>query len=437
MDVGIPAFNFSVSHREQLKMLFLDTEFPPGTFLRRYLVTMYGDWFEPRGKAMQLALDCVLLLSLKKRSEVSVPPTESETRRLYGTAMKQLRMEIEAPNASQDDGVLGAIEALTLVEQFQDKPSGPLSACSWLTHFRGLERCFEVRGPSTLDSSYARNLLFNAAPTMLINAVEMRFPHFLGRQEWQDALAAYSDNPMVGLIVRASRLPDILVKLNGLAHIQWPVEMVELATMTMNEADRLNHALQDWWHTHGNLPRPQNEQRVEDQFPDFFSQFNHLPRPLFPFISPHYFDRALDAIHHVWYCICRLLTEQAMLNIVTLLLSRSTSTTATFLDAPRTLMKRIRSLTDNCNNLADSICRSIPYLHSYESQVPYTIAAICNSLMYANRWYDKYDEHRLKAEWCKSVRIKVEKVDNEMLGRSPHVRRHFSGWTLLIPTQRA
>ena len=416
-------------------MLFLDGEFPPGTFLRRHLVTMYSDWFESRGKAMQLATDCVLLLSLT-RSNTFLSPTDCETRRLYGAALEQLRLEIEAPDAAQDDGVLGAIEALTLIEQFQDKPpTNTPSACNWLTHFRGLERCFEVRGPSSLESSYARNLLLNAAPLMLINAVELRQAHFLGRPEWQEALEPYADNAMVRLTLRVARLPEILVHVNQLPHIQDASHVVESATLTMREAGELTLALENWWQAIAADPScPQQEQpctiSLEDAFPEFVQQFQHL-EPRFPFASPREFEKGLDAIHHTWYCICRLLTEQAMLDIVTLLLDRVPPA----LGAPRPLMKRIQCLTDGCNILADSICRAVPYLHSVQ-QVPYTVAAICSALMYANRWYEKYEDQSHKAAWCQGVRRGVEKVDDEFLGRSPHVKRHFSGWTLLIPTQK-
>ncbi len=108
------------AYRQQVKMLFLDAEFPPGTLLRQKLSAVYAEWFEPRGPAMKSAVNCVLLLYL---SRISGDLRRSEMERYHASAIRQLSREMRTPGADQrdnTDNVLGTIESLAIAAQFHE-----------------------------------------------------------------------------------------------------------------------------------------------------------------------------------------------------------------------------------------------------------------------------------------------------------------------------
>ena len=406
-------------------MLLLDYEFPPEAPLRRQLGIVYSQWLKPCGVAMQTAVDCVLLLYFARTTGKT--GLHHRIQRLHISVIEALRTGIQAPDAAHNDSILGAIDVLAIAAQFRELAP---TKYSWVTHADALERVFEARGPLGLSSSvFARNVLFNFVFIMLVRAIDTRKPLFLGKPDWQMAMQPHCDSIMSPVALIAARIPTILAQVDYL--LQQPKSRSEsFVTLLVSEITGVKAKLKNWldtWYPASSSLRPVvfRIATLEERFPQFLQRFHHLPC-LFPFASPHTFDIALDAMHYGWYWICLLETQQAALTLATFV---STNPNSRFL---ATRSESPDQLLEECNKVAEALCRTIPYL-LYAEQLPYAQTAICTVVTYAEKWYER-TKQRVKAGWCQSIRSDLENQDlnNPLEGDLSCVKRVFVGSPMFI-----
>ena len=409
----------SAMHRDQLTSLVLEVEFPATAFRRHELLITYRSWFDIRGKVMQPGVDCVLLLYFARMNGLSHLGLDVE--RLHTSAVRQLGKAVQQAGALQDDGVLGAIEALAIAGQFRElAPTGEL----WTTHMQGLETVLKLRGPETLTSHFARNVLFNFLPIILVKALAERRPLFLGEMAWQNAVKPYCTTSMSRLAMIATKIPVILADFDG--GLKEPGRpSVETLIDVMERVAQLREEIEAWlssWQA-GSCSSFRGRCRIvplETEFPTFQQQFRHLDS-FRPFSLTYLFDDLLDAIHYVWYWLCVLELTKVQLTVTTL--------TA---DAERWFSSTALQLTRQCNELAESMTKTIPYLHSRED-VPYVNATICTTISFASSWYQSSGQPEY-VRWCHNIRNECEDptFNNALHTHTARIKRVFAGWPMFV-----
>ncbi|KXL47486.1 hypothetical protein M433DRAFT_528070 [Acidomyces richmondensis BFW] len=394
-------------YRDQLFMNFTNAHFPVDLPSRYVVLPKLSDWFSPRSPAMAAALDCLLLVQFA--ADTGHEGCKIEAKKRHQAAIQHLRRELQKPNAATDDGILGAIDALCIGEMYAEISQG---ADVWKHHARGMCKLVKARGPQSINTPFARDVIIDSLHVALMDAIIARKAFIFGDKEWLDYTAQFKNRRMCHLLNIGCRIPTLLERVDRVAQENNidPRDMTDLLRELKDVELRLSNWLLDWYKARDNVL--QYWPVSITQFPKFVHQYGALAH-VFPLAFK--FRSILDAFGHIYFWTLLLPVREAICDV------------AKHPQAP--FLQSSAHLVAAANECAYALCQSVPYKSSESPKCTCGVLATCGPLMFAAQWFDKQNDQQ-RANWCRTICETLDRGQAHVaeLRKSVCLPRAFAGW---------
>ncbi|KAF2170355.1 hypothetical protein M409DRAFT_19174 [Zasmidium cellare ATCC 36951] len=331
-----------------------------------------GKCLQPKGASMTAAVDllCLLQMGVRRKDETLL----NEASKLYDYTMANLQIDLERPDAANDDGMLAAIWILHFADSFTPTRG---NAKSMRMHKQAAEQIMLSRGPYAEFSPLAKILLYSIRLTGTSFGLISRKPVPSAGRQWATR-AAWAGSIESELMETLLHIPRLLHELDGLLEQSSKPKFHEpyslLGSFTCIE-EELNT-----WLTHWMLTLPGEV-------------FHYVPASTFPHLenltrdTPGAFSSVIEypsfatASLQMSFCTGLMQVKQSILQ----LLERIKDHTL--------LRVRKDALLEDLNQIADLLCQSAAF-----TQPQYGYCGIMRGLgpvYFAAKWF------HLRREWEK------------------------------------
>jgi hypothetical protein len=395
------------AYRDALFVRFFDAHFPLDQPARYLVLPRLRDAFVPRTPAMAAALDCLLLVQFAV--DTGDPRFKIESRKRQHAAIQHLRVALEDPKAAYEDGTLGAVDALTIIEMYAETSQGE---DAWKFHARGMCDIMRARGPKSITTPYARTLLMDSLHVALMDAMTSRRSFLFGEEEWLAATSHFSNSRMNRLLHLACQIPGLLERTDKLT-MSSKTKSEDLGCL-LNDLVELEGRFQAWlldWYSSQDGILPYTLVKTS-RFEEFATQYGLLTK-IFP--NAVLYTNLLQALGHEYYWFLLLPVRDAIYDIARHPL------------APQAV--DLNKFKDAATECAQAICQSVPYLSLKSPKCTCGVLATCGPLSFAARWYEKIADGA-KSHWCRTVGETLDAGHSRAapIRKTICMPRAFSGW---------